>query len=120
MEFWAFIIFLFVLLIGLQIFFYFIPVPLWLNAWAAGVPVELGYLIGMRFRKVSPQDIILPLIMASQAGLKLTPKELENHYLGRAWSTWSARIAADKAGFPGLPEGQGHRSGRARRPGSAR
>ncbi len=102
MEFWAFIIFLLVLLVGLQIFFYFIPVPLWLNAWAAGVPVELGYLIGMRFRKVSPQDIILPLIMASQAGLKLTPKELENHYLsgGHVVNVVSALIAADKARIP--------------------
>ncbi len=41
-------------------FFYFVPVGLWISALTAGVPVGPGTLIGMRLRKVSPHKVIGP------------------------------------------------------------
>jgi uncharacterized protein YqfA (UPF0365 family) len=79
----------------------FIPVRLWIEAWAAGVSVGLGTLIGMRLRKVSPAAVIRPLINATKAGLKLDITGLEAHYLagGNVDRVVKALISADKAGI---------------------
>jgi uncharacterized protein YqfA (UPF0365 family) len=61
--------------------FWAVPVGLWVTAFASGVYVKLSNLVGMRFRKVAPRNIILPLISATKAGLKLNIDELEAHYL---------------------------------------
>src|SRR3954462_2817923 len=55
----------------------------------------------MRFRKVSPSDIVDPLITARKAGLGLTIDELEIHYLsgGNVQRVVNALISADKAGI---------------------
>ena len=76
-----------------------VPVRLWIAAIAAGVRVGLGDLVGMRLRRVSPSAVVLPLITATKAGLQLTPKQLEGHYLagGHVDRVVNALISADKA-----------------------
>ncbi|MEM9857835.1 MAG: flotillin-like protein FloA [Bacteroidota bacterium] len=89
----------FVAIIALLLFFYFIPVGLWITAIFSGVRVTLGELIGMRFRKVPPGIIVNSLITATKAGLQLTTRELETHYLasGNVPNVIRALISADKA-----------------------
>jgi len=88
-----------VALILLWLFFYFVPMGLWISALAAGVPVGPGTLIGMRLRKVNPHRVILPMIAAWKAGLKLSIQDLEAHYLagGNVERVARALISADKA-----------------------
>ena len=76
-----------------------VPLRLWITAMASGVRVGLGNLIGMRLRKVHPQSIVLPLIAATKAGLKLNTDELEAHFLagGDVSRVANALISADKA-----------------------
>ncbi|MDP2483179.1 MAG: flotillin-like protein FloA [Candidatus Palauibacterales bacterium] len=76
-----------------------VPVRLWIEAFASGVHVGLGSLIGMRLRKVNPAGIIRPLIAATKAGLSLDVNELEAHYLagGDVARVGNALISADKA-----------------------
>jgi uncharacterized protein YqfA (UPF0365 family) len=79
--------------------FWAVPVGLWVTAFASGVYVKLSNLVGMRFRKVAPRNIILPLISATKAGLKLNIDELEAHYLagGDVHRVVLSLISADKA-----------------------
>ncbi len=79
--------------------FWAVPVGLWVTAFASGVYVKLTNLVGMRFRKVSPREIILPMISATKAGLRLNIDELEAHYLagGDVHRVVNALISADKA-----------------------
>lgn len=83
----------------LVLFFNFIPVGLWISAFAAGVHVGIFTLIGMRLRRVSPIKIILPLIKASKAGLDINVNQLEAHYLagGNVDKVVNALIAAYRA-----------------------
>ena len=76
-----------------------IPVRLWVEALSAGVKVNIGTLVGMRLRKVSPAAIVRPLINATKAGLDLDINQLEAHYLagGRVDRVVGALISADKA-----------------------
>jgi uncharacterized protein YqfA (UPF0365 family) len=92
----------FIAFIVLVIFFRFIPVGLWVRALASGVRVSFLTLFGMRFRKVSPADIVDPLITARKVGLGLTIDELEIHYLsgGNVQRVVNALISADKAQIP--------------------
>lgn len=89
-------------LLVLVIFFRFIPVGLWIRAWASGVRVSFLTLFGMRFRKVDPARIVDPLITASKAGLSLNINALEAHFLsgGNVQRVVNALISADKAGIP--------------------
>ncbi len=86
---------------GLFLFTYFIPVRLWLAAMFSGARVNLGALIGMRFRRIPPKLIVEPRISAAQAGLGLDVKALEAHYLagGSVTTVVNALISADKAGI---------------------
>jgi uncharacterized protein YqfA (UPF0365 family) len=83
----------------LGMFFTFIPVGLWISAFAAGVHVGIFTLIGMRLRRVSPVKIILPLIKASKAGLDVNVNQLEAHFLagGNVDRVVNALIAAHRA-----------------------
>jgi uncharacterized protein YqfA (UPF0365 family) len=76
-----------------------VPVRLWIEAVSAGVRVGLGDLIGMRLRKVNPAGVVRPLIAATKAGLDLTTRQLEAHYLagGHVDRVVKALISADKA-----------------------
>ena len=77
----------------------FIPVGLWITAFASGVRLSFLNLFGMRFRRVDPRHIVLPLIAATKAGLQLNVNELEGHYLagGNVQRVVTALISADKA-----------------------
>lgn len=77
----------------------FVPVGLWISAWAAGVPVSIFTLIGMRLRRVPPAGIILPLIKAQKAGLDVAIDKLEAHFLagGNVDRVVDALIAAQRA-----------------------
>jgi uncharacterized protein YqfA (UPF0365 family) len=79
----------------------YIPLRLWIAAWAAGVRIGLGALVGMRLRKVPPRVIVEPQINATKAGLHLNIDELEAHYLagGQVNRVVQALISADKAGI---------------------
>lgn len=87
------------IVIFLFVFFNFIPVGLWISAFAAGVHVGIFTLIGMRLRRVSPVKIILPLIKASKAGLEINVNQLEAHFLagGNVDRVVNALIAAYRA-----------------------
>lgn len=85
--------------LALSLLLSFIPVGLWISAWAAGVRVGLVNLIGMRFRRVPPVRIVSPLIKATKAGLELNTNMLEGHYLagGNVDRVVDALIAAQRA-----------------------
>lgn len=91
-----------IIVIVLIILFTFIPIGLWIASIAAGVPVGLVNLIGMRLRRVIPAKIVLPLIKATKAGLKVSVDKLEAHYLagGNVDRVIDAWIAAERAGIP--------------------
>lgn len=91
-----------VILLGIVAFFvflYFIPVGLWITARFSNVKVGLFELMFMRIRKVPPSIVVNSLITATKAGLSITTKELETHYLagGHVPSVIKALISADKA-----------------------
>ena len=79
----------------------YIPLRLWIAAWASGVRISLGELVGMRLRKVPPRIVVEPQINATKAGLHLNVGELEAHYLagGQVNRVVQALISADKAGI---------------------
>ncbi|WP_082050596.1 flotillin-like protein FloA [Risungbinella massiliensis] len=85
--------------IFLAIFFSFVPVMLWISAFASGVYVRLTTLIGMRLRRIVPARIVNPLIKARKAGLEVDITQLETHYLagGNVDRVVDALIAAQRA-----------------------
>lgn len=85
--------------IFLAIFFSFVPVMLWISAFASGVYVRLTTLIGMRLRRIVPARIVNPLIKARKAGLDVDITQLETHYLagGNVDRVVDALIAAQRA-----------------------
>jgi len=99
MEYFFIALIVIIVFIFLAIFFTFIPVGLWISAFAAGVRVGIFTLVGMRLRRVSPAKIILPLIKASKAGLDINVNQLEAHYLagGNVDKVVNALIAAHRA-----------------------
>ena len=86
-------------LILLIIFFYFVPISLWITAIFSGVRVGLFELVFMRIRKVPPGMIVKELITANKAGLSVSTTDLETHYLagGSVPNVIKALISADKA-----------------------
>ncbi|MEG0268381.1 MAG: flotillin-like protein FloA [Carnobacterium sp.] len=88
-----------VVIVILSMFFRFVPVGLWVTAYFSGVKVSIGTLVGMRLRRVAPQNIIRPLIKATKAGLEININELEAHYLagGDINQVIDALIAAQRA-----------------------
>lgn len=79
----------------------YVPLMLWINARASGSPVKMSRLIGMRFRRISPQKIVNAYIMANKAGLDITTDMLENHLLsgGNVERVVNALISARQAGI---------------------
>ncbi|MGB0917448.1 MAG: flotillin-like protein FloA [Flavobacteriales bacterium] len=86
----------------LWLFFYYVPLGLWITAIFSGVPIGIGALIGMRLRKVPPAVIVNAMISATKAGLTMNRNELEAHYLagGSVMNVTNALISADKANIP--------------------
>jgi uncharacterized protein YqfA (UPF0365 family) len=76
-----------------------VPLRLWVEAISAGAQVGIGYLVGMRLRKVNPPAVVRPLIWATKAGIDIGIGELEAHYLagGSVDRVVRALISADKA-----------------------
>jgi uncharacterized protein YqfA (UPF0365 family) len=72
---------------------------LWLQAKLSRADVKFSELIGMWLRKVDTRVIVLSKITAVQAGLTLTTRDLESHYLagGRVPNVVRALVAANRA-----------------------
>lgn len=83
----------------IAVFVSVIPVRLWIAALASNVKIGLLTLIGMKLRRVRPVRIVLPLIRATKAGLKLNVNQLESHLLagGNVDCVVDALIAAHRA-----------------------
>lgn len=80
----------------------FVPIRLWIAAWASGAYVGLTTLIGMRLRRVPPGIIVTARISAVKAGLDVSIDDLEAHFLagGNVAKVVNALISADKAAIP--------------------
>ncbi|HUW18289.1 MAG TPA: flotillin-like protein FloA [Sedimentisphaerales bacterium] len=72
---------------------------LWLQAKLSRADVKFSELIGMWLRRVDTRTIVLSKITAIQAGLSVTTRDLESHYLagGRVPNVVRALIAANRA-----------------------
>jgi len=72
---------------------------LWLQAKLSRADVKFSELIGMWLRKVDTRTIVLSKITAVQAGLTVTTRDLESHYLsrGNVPNVVRALIAANRA-----------------------
>ena len=83
----------------IAVFFRYVPLGLWINARASGAGVRIVSLIGMRFRRISPQKIVNAYIKARKAGLQITTDMLETHYLagGNIGRVINALISAKQA-----------------------
>ena len=87
------------------LFFYFVPLGMWVQAV---VSLGLGHirivdLIRMRLRKISPRLVVDGVINTHKAGLtNISTDMLETHYLagGSVVNVVGALIAADKANIP--------------------
>jgi uncharacterized protein YqfA (UPF0365 family) len=90
---------LILVIVGLVLVLYLIPIPLWVAAWASGAYVGLLTLIGMRLRRVPPGTVVNARISAVKAGLDVPVNDLEAHYLagGNVVRVVNALISADKA-----------------------
>ncbi|MHC4757303.1 MAG: flotillin-like protein FloA [Planctomycetota bacterium] len=89
-----------VVLVTLIAFFLIIRFfKLWLQARLSKAKVKFSELIGMWLRRVDYRTIVISKITAVQAGLELTTKDLESHYLagGRVPNVVRALIAANRA-----------------------
>tara|TARA_B110000093_G_scaffold168045_1_gene194820 strand:- start:389 stop:1357 length:969 start_codon:yes stop_codon:yes gene_type:complete len=88
----------------LLIFFYFVPLGLWITAQVSisGKSVSILQLIFMRIRKVPPSLIVNALINGNKAGIPVTANDLETHYMagGNVNNVVKALISADKANIP--------------------
>jgi uncharacterized protein YqfA (UPF0365 family) len=93
---------LIIVIVGLGIVLYLVPLNLWIAAWASGAYVGLATLVGMRLRRVPPGTIITARISSAKAGLSIPLNDLEAHYLagGNVVRVVNALISADKANIP--------------------
>ncbi len=91
-----------IVIFAIILFFYVIPVGLWISALASGVRVGIFNLIGMRLRRVVPVRIVSPMIKSHKAGIPITTDQLEAHYLagGNVDRVVDALIAAQRAEIP--------------------
>ena len=96
--------FLIVGVVLLFVFFYFVPLGLWVTAQVSisGKSVSIIQLIFMRIRKVPPSLIVNALINGNKAGIPVSSNELETHFMagGNVNNVVKAIISADKASIP--------------------
>lgn len=99
MEFTLFVL-IAIAIIGLSVFFYYVPFFLWISARVSGVNISLLQLFLMRIRKVPANVITQALIEAHKAGLsEVSRDDLEAHYLagGNVVKVVHALVSAAKA-----------------------
>ena len=94
--------FLIVIILFLVLFFYFVPLGMWVQAVVSlGLGrIRIVDLIRMRLRKISPRLVVDGVINTHKAGLDhISTDMLETHYLagGNVENIVSALIASDKA-----------------------
>ena len=93
-----------IVVVVLLVFFYFVPLGLWVTAQVSikGKSVSIIQLIFMRIRKVPPSLIVNALINGNKAGIPVSANELETHYMagGNVNNVVKALISADKANIP--------------------
>lgn len=91
-----------VVVVLFSIFFSMVPIGLWISSLAAGVRIGLFTLVGMRFRRVVPSKIVVPLIKATKAGVDAGANKLEAHHLagGNVDRVVNSLIAAQRADIP--------------------
>lgn len=91
----------FIVLIGIFIFFYFVPIGTWFTAKLAGVRLTLLELVFMRLRKSPVTEIVNGLIMSAEAGVVLDRDQLEAHGLagGNISNVVAGMILAKEAGL---------------------
>ncbi|MFT7625567.1 MAG: hypothetical protein ACI9WU_004758 [Myxococcota bacterium] len=89
-------------LVLVLLFFYFVPVRVWIAAAFSGAKVSIPTLIAMRLRRVNPNIIVNARISAMKAGIDIDTDELESHYLagGNVSAVINALISASKADIP--------------------
>ena len=96
--------FLIVGVVLLFVFFYFVPLGLWVTAQVSisGKSVSIIQLIFMQIRKVPPSLIVNALINGNKAGIPVSSNELETHFMagGNVNNVVKALISADKASIP--------------------
>jgi len=92
-----FIVLLLAAFVVLMVFLAFFR--LWLQAKLSRADVKFSELIGMWLRRVPRSPIVLSKITGVQAGLTLTTRDLESHYLagGRVPNVVRALVAANRA-----------------------
>ncbi len=94
------IVVIILIVVGLIMVFYLVPVRLWITAIFSGVRLKLFRdLVGMRLRQVPPGIIVRSLITAHKAGIPVETPKLEAHFLanGDVQKVVNALISADKA-----------------------
>jgi len=87
-------------LFGLIIFMQFVPIPLWIACFLSGLSVSLWELFSMRvFRNISPHEVVIPLLTAKFADVKVSLSEIQQHKIsgGNVDRVMAALIAASKA-----------------------
>ena len=94
---WLLIGLLVLLLVLVLVLFKF--VNLWIQAVMTRTNISLFQLVGMSLRKVDPTVIVRAMINSTQAGVPLTTRQIEAHYLagGNVLNVVRALIAADRA-----------------------
>ena len=50
-----------VVIVALIVFFSFFPLGLWISAAASGVHISIFSLVGMRFRRINPNRIVVAI-----------------------------------------------------------
>lgn len=88
------------IIVAIIVFFYYVPILLWLSALVSGVRISLLQLVLMRIRKVPPLVIVRAMIEAHKAGIKSVKRDdLEAHFLagGHVEQVVHALVSASKA-----------------------
>lgn len=89
-------------LVGVMVFFYFVPIRVWIAGAFSGARTSIPTLIAMRLRRVNPAVIVNARISAMKAGIPVTTDDLESHFLagGNIVAVVNALISASKANIP--------------------
>ena len=87
------------ILVLVIVFFTMVPVGLWITARFSGLKISMASLVAMRFRRLSPSNIVNAMIKSHQAGIHIKTNDLESHYLagGNINQVVDALIAAERA-----------------------